>query len=112
MIDWYHFNLNHTVGSRIKKSTQEICYWKELVTEAELYDKLFKICQQFKKRKALYVLLPLKNQKILKPWDTAHVYLISTHRKSIRQQQMGGTIIRKSVSLTCMTMIDPTTGLF
>ena len=41
-----------------------------------------------------------------------HVDLIGPYRKSIRQQQPGGSVIRKNVSLTCMMMIDPDTGWF
>ena len=41
-----------------------------------------------------------------------HVDLIGPYIKSIRQQQPGGTVIRKNSSITCMTMIDPATGWF
>ena len=41
-----------------------------------------------------------------------NVDLIGPYRKSIIQQQPGGTVIGKNASLTCMTMIDPATGWF
>ena len=41
-----------------------------------------------------------------------HVDLIGPYSKSIRQQQTGGTVVRKNYSLTCMTMIEPNTGWF
>ena len=41
-----------------------------------------------------------------------NVYLIGPYSKSIREQHPGGAIIQKDDSLTCMTMIDPTTGWF
>ena len=69
-----------------------------------------KTCQHLKKRKTIYGHLPHKNIAELKPWDTVHIDLIDTYRKSIRQQHPGGTIIPKKASLTCMTMIDPATG--
>ena len=71
-----------------------------------------KTCQQVKKRKNLYVHLPPKNLAEQKTWDTVHVDLISPYSKSIRQQQPGGTVIQNNDSLTCMTMIEPTTGWF
>ena len=41
-----------------------------------------------------------------------NVDLIGPYSKSIRQQQLGVTLIFKKASLTCMTMIDPTTCWF
>ena len=38
--------------------------------------------------------------------------LTGPYNKSIRQQQSGGTVIRKNASLTFMTMIDPATCWF
>ena len=60
VLDWYHLYPNQPGGSRISKTNQEVCYWKGLVTQLELYDKLCKICQRFKKRKTIYVNLPPK----------------------------------------------------
>ena len=71
-----------------------------------------KTCQRFKKRKTLYGHLPPKNITELKPWDKVHVDLIGLYSNSIRQQQPGGTVIRKNSSLTCMTVIDLYTGWF
>ena len=107
---WYRFYLNHPGVSRLANTPQEVCYWKGLVTQAELFAKTCKICQKFKKRKTLYEHLPPKNTAELKPWDTVHVDLIGTYSKSIRKHQSGGTVIRKNDSLICMTMIDPATG--
>ena len=41
-----------------------------------------------------------------------HINLIGTYTKFIRQQNPGGAIIQKDVSLTYMTIIDTTTGWF
>ena len=41
-----------------------------------------------------------------------HVELIDTYNKSIRHQQPGGATTKRDVSLTCMRIIYPTTGLF
>ena len=38
--------------------------------------------------------------------------LIGPYIKSIKQQNPGGAIIWKNISLTCMKMIDPATGWF
>ena len=40
----------------------------------------------------------------------AHVDLIGPYSKSIRQHNLGVSIMQKDDSLTCMTMIDPATG--
>ena len=112
VLDWYHLYLNHPGGSRLAKTTQEVCYWKGFVTQADLFAKTCKICQQFKKRETLYGHLPPKNIAELKPWDTLHVYLIGPYSKSIRQQHPGGTAIFNNSSLTCMKMIDLDTGWF
>ena len=109
---WYHFNLNHPGGSRLAKTIRGVCYWKGLVTQAKLFAKMCNTCRHFKKIKSIYGHLPPKNIVELKPWDTVHVDLIVPYRKSIRQQQPGGTVIRKNDGLNCMTMIDPTTGWF
>ena len=109
---WYHLYLNHPCGSRLAKKTREVCYWKGLVTQAELFTKTCKTCQQFKRRKTLYGNLPPKNISVLKLWDLVHVDLICPYSKSIRQHQPGGTIIWKNASITCTTMIGPTTGWF
>ena len=41
-----------------------------------------------------------------------YIHLIGTYSKSIRQQQLGGTILQKYISLTCMMVIDPITVWF
>ena len=41
-----------------------------------------------------------------------YIDLIGPYRKSIRQQQPGGKVIINNTSLTCMKIIDPTTGWF
>ena len=112
VLDWYHLYLNYPNISRLDKKTREVCYWISLVTQTELHDKPFKMCQKFKNRKTLYGRLPPKNISELKLWDTVHVDLIVTYSKSIRQYQTGGAIIKNNVSLTCMSIIGPDTGWF
>ena len=112
VLDWYHFYLNHPGGSRPAKTTREVCYWKNIFTQAEMYDNPCKICQRFKKRNTLYGLLPPKNIAELKTWDTVHVDLLGLYSKSYRQQQPVGAIIKNDISLTCMKMIDLAKGCF
>ena len=38
--------------------------------------------------------------------------LLGPHSNSIRQEQMGVAIIQNNISLTCITMIGPSTGWF
>ena len=53
VLDWYHLYPNHRGGSRLKKTTQEVCFLKVLVTQAELFTNTFKTCQQFKTEKII-----------------------------------------------------------
>ena len=57
----YHLYLNHPCGSRLAKTTQGVCYWKGLVTQAYMYAKTCKTFQNLKKIKALYGCLSPKN---------------------------------------------------
>ena len=77
-----------------------------------MYVKTCTKCRRFKNRKSLYGQLPPKVIAALKPWNLVHIDLIGPYPKSIRQQHTGGTIIKKDVRLTYMTMIDPATGWF
>ena len=112
MIDWYQLYLNHPGGSIIEKTIREVCYWKFLVTQAEMFGKMCKTYQKFKKRQTLYAHLSPKNIEELKPGDTVHVDLIGPYNKSIIQHQSGSTFILNNASLTCMAMIYPATGWF
>ena len=51
---WYHFYLNHPGGSILVTPIREVCYWNVLVAQAELFAKMCKTFQQFKKRKTIY----------------------------------------------------------
>ena len=92
MVYWSPLGISIVLVLDLKKP-QEVCYWKGLVTQAEMFAKTCKICQHFKKRKNIYGHLPPKNIAELKPWDTVHVDFIGSYRKSIRQQKTGGTVI-------------------
>ena len=93
------------------KTIREVCYWKGLVTQADMFAKTCKIFQQFKNRNTIYGHLSPKNIAELKPWDTVHLDLISPYIKSIRQHQPGVTVINNNDSLTCTTLINPDIGL-
>ena len=71
-----------------------------------------KKCQQFKYINTLYGHLPPNIMAALKPWNLVHIDLIIPYAKSIWQHHPGGLIIKKDMSLTCMKIIDPTTGWF
>ena len=112
MLYWYHIYLNHPGGGRIANKTREVCYWKGLATQVELYAKPCKICQKFKKRNNIHGHLPPKIIEELKQWDLVHIDLIGPYSKSILQNHPDRVIIKKDVSLTYKTMIDPDTGWF
>ena len=107
MIYSYNLYLNCPGDNILSKKTREVCYRKGLVSQSEIYDKLFKICQKFKNRNTLYERLPPNNTLELKLWDTVHVDLIGTYIKSIRKHQMGDDTTNNDVSLNC---IDPEIG--
>ena len=67
VLDWYHFYLNRPDSSRLAKTILEVCYWKGLFTQAEMFAKTCKIFQQFKNRKTLYGHPPPNNISELKP---------------------------------------------
>ena len=76
VIDWYHFYLDHTSGSRLAKEIRYVCYWKYIVMQAGCFAKTCKICQQFKMRKILYGHLPPNHIAELKTWDSVREDLI------------------------------------
>ena len=112
VLDWYHLYINRPSGSRLSNIIRQLCYYKCLVSQAEIYIKTCKKFQQFKNRKTLYGKLPPNIISALKLCNSVHIYLIGPYAKSIKQQQPGGSIIQKDVSLTCMIIIDPATGWF
>ena len=56
--------------------------------------------KKIKKRNTIYCFLTPNDIAELKPWYILYVDLISTYRKSIIHQQLGGAIINSYVSLT------------
>ena len=112
VIHWYHIYINHAVDGILTNTIQKVCYWKSLVTKADLHALPCKICQQFKKRKNIYEHLPPKTIAELKQWYLVHVDLIGPYSKSIRQHHPGGTVILNNSSITCMKMNDPDIGWF
>jgi hypothetical protein len=111
-LDWYHFYLNHPGGDRLAKTLQEVCEWKGITTQAKQHAKRCKSCQKFKRRAARYGHVPPMNIAQLKPWDTVHIDLIGPYTKTVKQHQPGNNIKEVDLFLTCMTMIDPSTGWF
>ena len=110
VLDWYHLYINHPGGSILSKQNWEVCYWKGLFVQAELYANPCKIFRQFKNRKTIFGHLPPKNISEVKPWDMVHVDLICPYSSSIIQHHLGGAIVNNNVSLNSMTMINPATG--
>ena len=109
---WYQFYINNPRGSRLANTIQQVCYCKCLVSQVELSVNMYKKFQQFKNRKTLCGKILPKIISALKLWNSVHIYLMCPYSKSIRQHQPGRAIIKKGMSLTCMTIIDPTKGWF
>ena len=86
-LDWCHFYLNHSGSIRLAKTIREVCYWKVIFVQAELFAKPCKTCQHFKKRKTIYGHLPSKNISEVKPWNLVHIDPIGPYRKSLASRQ-------------------------
>ena len=112
VIDLYHLYFNHPGGIRLVNSIQNVCYWKGIVTQADMSVKTCNKCQYFNQRNNIYGQLLPKIFAALKLWYLVRIYLICTYSNSIIQQHPGGKIIKKDVSLACITMIDHATGWF
>lgn len=111
-LGWFHHYLNHPGGDRLGNTIGQTCYWPGLMNEAKRHVKRCKICNEFKVKSRKYGHLPPKIVGELKPWDTVHIDLIGPYSVTINQTQANGSIQKKDVQLTCMTMIDPATGWF
>ena len=66
VLHWYHLYLKHPGVSIIAKKIREVCYWKGLVIQMDIFAKACNTCQQFKKRNTIYGHLSPKNIAELK----------------------------------------------
>ena len=107
---FFKLYLNHPRVRRIAKNIYQVCYYKGLIMQSEIPVKPCKKFQQFKNCKRHYGHPTLNIIAYIRPWNSAHLEMTVPYSKSIRQQQTGGNILRKEIRITCMRILDPTTG--
>ena len=103
----YHLYINYLSGIRLEYTIRQVCYWKGLVLQVGFSLKMCKKFQHFKNRKTVYGNMTPNIIAALKPWNFMNINLIVPYSKSIIQQQPGGAIINIYLSLTYITIIDP-----
>ena len=62
---------------------REVCNWKGLVAQEDLYAKLCIICQYLRKRKTRHEHIPPKIIIEINTWDFVHIDLIFSYTKYI-----------------------------
>jgi hypothetical protein len=62
-LEWYHYYLNDPGGVHLANTLLQVCYWKGLTRQPKQYAKVCQQCQQFKKHKMHYGLLPPQELK-------------------------------------------------
>ena len=83
MLYWYHLYIINPGGDRLANKIHQVCHWKGLVTQAELFVKSHKIFRQFKKNEMWYGHLPLKIIAELTPWNLLQIDIEVPKNKSI-----------------------------
>jgi len=105
IVDWYHLQLCHPGETRTEATIRQHYYWKDLRADVHARCNKCAICQTCKRSHQKYGKLPPKDDPDeMKPWEKLCVDLIGPYK-----------IYRKgktTLSLWCVTMIDPATGWF
>jgi len=101
--EWYHEWLIHPGETRTEQTIRQHLWWNNL--RAEVHDVCSKChtCQKTKRSTRKYGHLPEKEAQT-DPWDVLCVDLIGPY--TIKRRG------KKSLTLWCVTMIDPATGWF
>ena len=103
IVEWYHGTLVHPGETRTEQTIRQHFYWKNL--RDHVHDVISKCptCQTAKRQKKKYGHLPPKEAEGM-PWEKLCVDLIGPYKF----ERPG----KKTLSLWCITMIDPATGWF
>ena len=101
--EWYHLQLCHPGETRTEQSIRQHFWWPKLRQQVHTTVKKCKICQLNKKRSKKYGHLPAKKAEV-EPWDKLCVDLIGPY--AIKRKG------KVTLTLWCVTMIDPATGWF
>ena len=103
IVQWYHDILCHPGTTRTEATIRQHFYWNNLREDVIDICSKCPTCQLNKRQKKKYGHLPEKDAEAI-PWDILCVDLIGPY--TIKQ------VNKKSLTLWCLTMIDPATGWF
>ena len=104
IVQWYHTNLCHPGETRTEATIRQHFTWKNLDKEVKKVCSTCPTCQRTKKSTIKYGHLPPKEAEIY-PWEKLCVDMIGPY--TIKNSESG-----KTLTLQCVTMIDPATGWF
>jgi hypothetical protein len=103
VVTWYHETLCHPGETRTEQTIRLNFNWKNLQKDVEDICKKCHTCQVHKRKKKKYGHLPEKEAEA-EPWERCCVDCIGPY--TIKRKN------KKSLTLWCVTMIDPATGWF
>ncbi|HEY9299078.1 MAG TPA: integrase zinc binding domain-containing protein, partial [Phormidium sp.] len=103
VVDWYHTILSHPGMTRTEETIKQHFWWKNLRQDVHKLCSTCDTCQRTKRTTSKYGHLPAKEAEA-EPWDKLCVDMIGPY--TIKQHK------KKSLTLWCVTMIDPATGWF
>ena len=103
VVEWYHTTLCHPGETRTEQTIRQHFTWTRLRQDVAHVCGRCHTCQVTKKSKKKYGHLPAKEAEV-EPWDKLCVDLIGPY--TIKRAG------KKTLTLWCVTMIDPATGWF
>jgi hypothetical protein len=103
MVEWYHDTLCHPGMTRTEQTIRQHFWWKTLREDVQKHCSTCDICQRTKVSHAKYGHLPEKEAEC-NPWEKLCVDMIGPY--TIKRRG------KKSLTLWCVTMIDPATSWF
>ena len=104
IVQWYHTHLCHPGETRTEATVKQHFTWKKAKEMVHDICSKCPTCQRTKKSTIKYGHLPAKVAEV-NPWEKLCVDLIGPY--TIKNSETG-----KSLTLHCVTMIDPATGWF
>ena len=104
IVQWYHTHLCHPGETRTEATIRQHFTWKNLDKEVKKVCSTCPTCQRTKRSTIKYGHLPPKEAEA-NPWEKLCVDMIGPY--TIKNSETGETL-----TLQCVTMIDPATGWF
>ena len=103
VVEWYHTQLCHPGETRTEQTIRQHFTWANLRKDVQDICRKCPTCQKSKKHTIKYGHLKPKEAEVT-PWETLCVDLIGPYKIDRKN--------KKSLTLWCVTMIDPATGWF